>query len=101
MNTKKLPAPSNWPMGEIRFDDGTKMLVPQPTRDLWVTLDEAYLTSLPELPAPDVVQEYAAKHPHPNAKRFDLAFWGDVCTLLAGALSVGIGAFLMTVAVRS
>lgn len=96
MNTKKLPAPSNWPMGEIRFDDGTSMLVPQPTRDLWVTLDDAYIRSLPELPAPEVVQAYVAEHPHSNAKPQTYPAWAVVCLWVGGLLSVGTGAFLFT-----
>jgi hypothetical protein len=83
-------------MGEIRFEDGTSMLVPQPTRDLWVTLDEAYLTSLPELPAPEVVEEYVAKHPHSNAKPQTYPVWAVVCLWVGGLLSVGTGAFLIT-----
>ena len=96
MDTKKLRKPSGWPMGEIRFDDGTSMLVPQPTRDLWITLDEAYINTLPELPAPEVVQAYVTEHADSNAKPQTCPLWAVVCLWLGGLLLVGTGAFLFT-----
>lgn len=72
------------------------MLVPQPTRDLWFTLDEAYVNSLPELPAPEVVQAYAEKHVHSNALQRTMPRWAAVCVVLGGLLSIGAGAFLIT-----
>lgn len=97
---KQLKKPTMMPMGEIRFDDGTRMLVPQPTRDLWITLDEAYVNSLPELPAPEVVQEYAEKHPHSNAKPSGAPTWALVCVWAGALLLVGAGAFLITLGLR-
>jgi len=106
----RLPLPAMMPMGEIRFDDGTRMLVPQITRDrpIWFQLDDAYVlnSTIPELPSHTEVQQWVEKHPHSNAPQRTDPLWAVVClrtglTLLTivAAFLVFIGAFLFTVAV--
>jgi hypothetical protein len=58
-------------------------------------LEELFIT-LPELPTPDLVEEYVEKHTHSNAPQRTLPRWAAVCLVLGGMLSVGAGAFLIT-----
>jgi hypothetical protein len=58
-------------------------------------LEEFFIT-LPEIPGPALVQAYAEKHTHSNAPQRTLPRWAALCVLLGGLLSVGAGAFLIT-----
>lgn len=110
METRRiqLPPPTMMPMGEILMDDGTKVLVPQITRDrpLWFRLDDAYVMNqtIPDLPDHTVVLEWAEKHSHYNALQQNDPLWAVVClrtglALLAivAAFVLAGGAFLLTV----
>lgn len=57
-------------------------------------LDEWFITI--DLPEAEAVEEYIAKHPHSNAPQRKLPAWAVVCIVLGGLLSVGAGAFFMT-----
>lgn len=60
-------------------------------------LDDFFIT-LPEgIPASAEVQEYAAKHSHLAAKGRDWPVWALVCVWVGALVSVGTGAFLITV----
>lgn len=59
-------------------------------------LEELFIT-LPEgIPAPEVVQEHIVKHSHSKPKRRKDPTWAVVCIILGAFLSIGTGAFLIT-----
>jgi hypothetical protein len=106
----QLPPPTMMPMGEIEFDDGTKILVPQVTRDrpLWFRLDDAYVlnNTIPELPDHTAVLQWGGRHASSNALQLTDPLWAVVCLragliLLAivAVISILFGTFLLTVAV--
>jgi hypothetical protein len=101
----KLPPPTMLPMGEIEFEDGTRMLVPQPKmyRDVWFRLDDAYVlnTTIPELPTHTAVMQHASS----NAPQRTDPLWAVVCLRTGLALLaivavafILLGSFLFTVA---
>lgn len=61
-------------------------------------LEDFYIT-LPGSQMPDHtdVLEYAEKHPSSNAKPLPRPAWATLCLLVGALLSVGAGAFLVTV----
>jgi hypothetical protein len=84
----QLPTPTMMLTGEIRFEDGTSMLVPQPSRDIWFRMDDAYVLNLP-------VQPTVPEQPDSNAPHRTYSLWAYVCLWLGALLSVGAGAFFV------
>lgn len=87
------------PMGEIEFEDGTKILVPQVTRDrpIWFQLDDAYVlnNTIPDVPAHTAVLQWAEKHSHSNAPQRTDPLWAVVCLRTGLALLAIVAVFFI------
>jgi hypothetical protein len=89
----QLPPPTM----AIQFEDGTRMLVPQPARNIWFRLDDAYVlnNTIPELPAHTAVLEWAGNSPNSNAPQRTDPLWAVVCLRTGLAILVAVAAFLL------
>jgi hypothetical protein len=88
------------PMGEIKFEDGTKVLVPQPSRDIWIQLRDAYVTdTIPELPDRIAVLQYIHEHADSNANQRTDPRWAVLCVRWGASLLVGSMAVLAAIRV--
>jgi len=101
METRRiqLPPPTMMPMGEIHFEDGTRMLVPQITRDrpVWFRLDDAYVMNqtIPDVPDHTTVLQWVEEHPHSNAPQRTDPLWAVVCLRVGLALLAIVAAFVL------
>lgn len=91
--------PTMMPVGEITFEDGTKLLISQPVRFTEIRpnspLDDFYIT-LPGLPSSAEVQAYAENRPRMAASRQTDPAWATLCVLLGAFLLVVAGLALIT-----
>lgn len=98
METMKFGNPALMPTGEIRFEDGTSILVPQPVKFIQVSstaLREAYLETIPNLPS----HEEVLRHASSNAKPLKEPIWARVCAHAGGVLLVVVGLFFVALGV--
>ena len=85
-------------MGEIRFDDGSSILIPQPDPNSWIQLDstpplqDSYINTIPDIPAHTAVIECAIS----NAPQRTDPLWAVLCVLAGSFFLVGAGAFFIT-----
>jgi len=90
----KIVKPTMAMTGEIRFEDGTSMLVPQPCKESWFRLDDAYVfATYPELPSHTEVLQHA----HSTAKRTGDPLWARLCAGGGGVLLVVVGVLLTAI----
>jgi hypothetical protein len=93
-----LPAPVT---GEIRFDDGYVIFVPQPELAKPHPAD-AYVYTLPGLPVHQDVMQYAAANSPSVAVEYQTdPLWARLCALFGGLLLVGVGLFFIILGLPS
>lgn len=85
-------------IGEIVFEDGTKLLVPQPDKQAW-KLADSYVNTLTELPTQTAVMEWVAEHPRSHAKPSRDPFWAVLCAVIGGLVLVGTGLAFLTLGI--
>lgn len=85
--------------GEIRFEDGTSILIPQPDVS---PIRDTYINTIPELPEHQAVMQYAAAStPHSTPKPQTEPLWATLVLLLGALLLVGVGTFFITLGLLS